>query len=135
MVSKIDFMISHSKPASHNFLMIIFRLRFRNSMAPMEDTAFFRWAARYKFTLAMENYACDDYITEKLWRPLRLGSVPIVFGAPNIKVSTGPYCWFLCCTSSTIRSFINESRHEKKCHRVFLTRSDSNWPPQLQKLA
>ena len=52
----------------------------------MDDAGFFRWAARYKFTLAMENYVCDDYVTEKLWRPLRLGSVPIVFGAPNIKV-------------------------------------------------
>ena len=52
----------------------------------MDDVGFFRWAARYKFTLAMENYVCDDYVTEKLWRPLRLGSVPIVFGAPNIKV-------------------------------------------------
>ena len=55
-------------------------------MAPLDDVGFFRWAARYKFTLAMENYVCNDYVTEKLWRPLRLGSVPIVFGAPNVKV-------------------------------------------------
>ena len=55
-------------------------------MAPLDDVAFFRWAAKYKFTLAMENYVCDDYVTEKLWRPLRLGSIPIVFGAPNVKV-------------------------------------------------
>lgn len=55
-------------------------------MAPLDDVAFFRWAARYKFTMAMENYACNDYVTEKLWRPLRLGSIPIVFGAPNVRV-------------------------------------------------
>lgn len=61
------------------------RLRFKGNMAPMEDHHFFQFAARYKFTLAMENYVCDDYITEKLWRPLRLGSIPIVFGAPNVK--------------------------------------------------
>jgi len=56
-------------------------------MAPLDEKEFFRFAARYKFTLAIENYVCDDYVTEKLWRPLRLGSVPIVFGAPNVRVS------------------------------------------------
>lgn len=61
------------------------RLRFRGSMAPMEDKHFFQFAARYKFTLAMENYVCEDYVTEKLWRPLRVGSVPVVFGAPNVR--------------------------------------------------
>ncbi|XP_052267386.1 alpha-(1,3)-fucosyltransferase 10-like [Dreissena polymorpha] len=60
------------------------RLRFEDSMAPLDDKEFFRFAARYKFTLALENYVCDDYVTEKLWRPLRLGSIPIVFGAPNV---------------------------------------------------
>ena len=65
-------------------------------MAPMEDIAFFRWAARYKFTLAMENYVSDDYTTEKLWRPLRLGSVPIVFGASNVKVGTRTTGYFIC---------------------------------------
>ncbi|XP_052784432.1 alpha-(1,3)-fucosyltransferase 10-like isoform X2 [Mya arenaria] len=61
------------------------RLRFENSMAPLDEREFFQFAARYKFTLAMENYVCEDYVTEKLWRPFRLGSVPIVFGAPNVK--------------------------------------------------
>ncbi|KAL4240180.1 Alpha-(1 3)-fucosyltransferase 11 [Mactra antiquata] len=60
------------------------KLRFHDNMAPLEDENFYRFAARYKFTLAMENYVCDDYITEKVWRPLRLGSVPIMFSAPNI---------------------------------------------------
>ena len=40
--------------------------------------------ARYKFTLAMENYGCDDYITEKFWRPLIVGSVPVYWGSPRI---------------------------------------------------
>ncbi|XP_060583296.1 alpha-(1,3)-fucosyltransferase 10-like [Ruditapes philippinarum] len=61
------------------------RLRFQDNMAPLDDHEFFRFAARYKFTLAMENYVCEDYITEKLWRPLRIGSIPIVFGAPNVR--------------------------------------------------
>ncbi|XP_067942096.1 alpha-(1,3)-fucosyltransferase 11-like [Watersipora subatra] len=33
----------------------------------------------------MENAVCTDYITEKFWRPLAVGTVPITLGAPNIK--------------------------------------------------
>lgn len=52
----------------------------------MHHDDFHKLAAKYKFALAMENAICDDYVTEKLWRPLRLGSVPIVFGSPKVKV-------------------------------------------------
>ncbi|XP_052068620.1 alpha-(1,3)-fucosyltransferase 11-like [Mytilus californianus] len=60
-------------------------LSFGKSMAPMTSKEFYELGAKYKFTLAMENAVCDDYITEKLWRPFHLGSVPIVFGSPKIK--------------------------------------------------
>ena len=42
---------------------------------------------RYKFVLAFENGVCDDYITEKFWRPLLVGSIPIYFGSPTARVS------------------------------------------------
>merc|ERR1712038_1232644 len=41
--------------------------------------------AKYKFIIAVENAVCDDYITEKLWRTLQVGAVPIYLGAPNIE--------------------------------------------------
>lgn len=41
--------------------------------------------ARYKFTLAFENAVCEDYITEKLWRPLLAGSVPVYLGSPSVQ--------------------------------------------------
>ena len=43
--------------------------------------------AKYKFTIAFENAIGEDYITEKLWRPLQLGSIPIYMGSPSVKVS------------------------------------------------
>ncbi|GLV35541.1 alpha13-fucosyltransferase B [Carabus blaptoides fortunei] len=46
---------------------------------------FMSFVAQYKFTLAFENAVCDDYITEKLWRPLIAGSVPIYIGSPTIQ--------------------------------------------------
>lgn len=41
--------------------------------------------ARYKFMIAIENSVCEDYITEKMWRALHLGVVPIYFGSPSIR--------------------------------------------------
>lgn len=38
----------------------------------------------YKFTIAFENTMLDGYTTEKLWDPLRVGSIPIYWGNPLI---------------------------------------------------
>ena len=38
-------------------------------------------------------------------------------------------------SSKIIKNCMIEPRHEKTCLREFPTRSDSNWPAQLQKLA
>jgi hypothetical protein len=55
-------------------------------MESMDSDEFFHFVARYKFTLSFENAVCDDYITEKLWRPLMVGSVPIYMGSPSVTV-------------------------------------------------
>ncbi|KAG8593783.1 hypothetical protein GDO81_000945 [Engystomops pustulosus] len=56
-----------------------------NNPSFMDDIQFYHILAQYKFILAFENAVCEDYITEKLWRPLKLGTVPIYYGATNIK--------------------------------------------------
>lgn len=62
-------------------------------MKSLQDPSAFRdenlllFLARYKFVLAVENAECEDYVTEKLWKPLSIGSVPIYMGAPNVKAS------------------------------------------------
>jgi hypothetical protein len=38
----------------------------------------------YRFTIAFENSIANDYVTEKFYEPLLMGSVPIYMGAPNI---------------------------------------------------
>lgn len=52
--------------------------------ASMDSENFYKILAKYKFALAFENAVCEDYITEKLWRPLMLGVVPVYYGSPNI---------------------------------------------------
>ncbi|XP_068127254.1 alpha-(1,3)-fucosyltransferase 10 [Hyperolius riggenbachi] len=56
-----------------------------NNPSFMDHTQFYHILAQYKFILAFENAVCEDYITEKLWRPLKLGSVPIYYGAKNVE--------------------------------------------------
>lgn len=55
------------------------------STATTEDPEFMAFTSRYKFHLAMENAICADYMTEKLWRPMYLGAVPIYRGSPSVK--------------------------------------------------
>ncbi|XP_053547977.1 alpha-(1,3)-fucosyltransferase 11 [Bombina bombina] len=55
------------------------------STATTEDPEFMMFTARYKFHLAMENAICDDYMTEKLWRPMHLGAIPIYHGSPPVQ--------------------------------------------------
>lgn len=48
------------------------------------DDAFLRLLSKYKFVLSIENAACPDYVTEKLWTPLVVGSIPVYLGANNV---------------------------------------------------
>nr|XP_061783786.1 alpha-(1,3)-fucosyltransferase 11-like isoform X1 [Nerophis lumbriciformis] len=52
------------------------------STATGEEDTFMRFVSRYKFHLALENGLCPDYMTEKLWRPLHQGCVPVYRGSP-----------------------------------------------------
>lgn len=56
-----------------------------NYINNLYDESFLKFMARYKFVLAIENGVCDDYISEKFWRAIHLGVVPIYFGAPTIR--------------------------------------------------
>ncbi|XP_026272209.1 alpha-(1,3)-fucosyltransferase 10 [Frankliniella occidentalis] len=56
-----------------------------NPMESMTSEEFLHFTAQYKFTIAFENAVCEDYITEKLWRPLTVGSVPIYLGSPSVQ--------------------------------------------------
>jgi hypothetical protein len=49
---------------------------------------------KYKFTLAFENAIAWDYVTEKFYDPLIVGSVPVYLGAPNIdEFAPGDHCF------------------------------------------
>lgn len=49
----------------------------------MFSPEFYEVVSKYKFHLAFENAICEDYITEKFFRPFHLGSVPIHMGSSS----------------------------------------------------
>uniref|UniRef100_A0ACB8ET48 Alpha-(1,3)-fucosyltransferase 11 n=1 Tax=Sphaerodactylus townsendi TaxID=933632 RepID=A0ACB8ET48_9SAUR len=55
------------------------------STATTEDPEFMAFISQYKFHLAMENAICHDYMTEKLWRPMHVGAVPVYRGSPSVR--------------------------------------------------
>ena len=69
----------------------------------LRDIGSYNWVAGklalssdYLFTIAIENSLNYDYVTEKLWQPLLVGSVPIYLGAPNVED------WLPCRTNCII---------------------------------
>ncbi len=59
---------------------------------------------KYKFYLAFENSICKDYITEKFWRSLELGMVPVVYGGENYLKEAPPGSYI------NVRDFRNVSQ-------------------------
>ena len=50
--------------------------------------------ANYRFAIAFENARETDYVTEKFYDPLIIGSVPIYLGAPNVaEFAPGEHCY------------------------------------------
>jgi hypothetical protein len=44
-----------------------------------------RFLKEYKFTIAFENSTSPGYTTEKLWQPMKVGSIPIYWGNPDVQ--------------------------------------------------
>ena len=51
----------------------------------LSDDAYYRFLARYKFHISFENAICKDYMTEKLFRPLEIGVVPVYMGSSDAR--------------------------------------------------
>ncbi|XP_026324882.1 alpha-(1,3)-fucosyltransferase 10-like [Hyposmocoma kahamanoa] len=54
-------------------------------MSKLYSEDILKFIARYKFVIAIENSVCNDYVTEKFWRAIHVGVVPIYFGSPSIR--------------------------------------------------
>lgn len=83
---------------------MIFSLTGDEYLSTINSDEFYKFIARYKFVIAYENSVCEDYITEKLWRPLIVGVVPIYYGAPNVQVIIH-FLYYIFYTSIIFKGF------------------------------
>ena len=64
--------------------------------------------ASYKFTIAFENTSVPHYISEKIFHPLTVGSIPIYWGCPEIAQYINPDCFINCHDFSSFDDAIQE---------------------------
>lgn len=77
---------------------------------------------KYLFHLAFENTCEDDYITEKLWGTLESGSIPVYYGAPNVKDHAPPnsiISWHDFQNTSTLGAYLNKVAGDRKLYESF----------------
>lgn len=64
-----------------------------------------RIMTRYMFTIAFENSIAKDYVTDILFDPLVVGSVPVYLGAPNVEEFVpGDNCYINVDSFSSIKA-------------------------------
>ncbi|XP_038062040.1 LOW QUALITY PROTEIN: alpha-(1,3)-fucosyltransferase 10-like [Patiria miniata] len=111
----------------------------------MHNKGLYKILARYKFNLAFENAICNDYITEKFWRPLMLGSVPVYRGSPTVRDwlpdnqsaiiaddFPGPkeladYLNYLDSNNEAYENFLNFKKVGVKNRKLVKTMEDREW--------
>lgn len=66
---------------------------------------------KYKFHLAFENQCDIDYVTEKVWIALMSGTLPIYYGAPNIKELVPSHSMIHYTDFSSVVSLVAHLKH------------------------
>ncbi|XP_066914277.1 alpha-(1,3)-fucosyltransferase 11-like [Clytia hemisphaerica] len=56
-----------------------------NGFVKLSSEKYYHFLAKYKFQIAFENCRCKDYMTEKVFRPLCIGSVPVYLGSKEAR--------------------------------------------------
>lgn len=71
------------------------------------DACFEKIAKQYKFYLSFENSICTDYVTEKLFRPIRHDILPVVLGGANYSRTLPKNSFINALDFSTPRALAN----------------------------
>ncbi|XP_049884226.1 alpha-(1,3)-fucosyltransferase 10-like [Pectinophora gossypiella] len=69
----------------HNKELYLNRMYRDSFQYHLESQELLRFIANYKFMITIENAVCNDYVTEKFWRAIQVGTVPIYYGSPLIR--------------------------------------------------
>ncbi|OHT06260.1 hypothetical protein TRFO_25748 [Tritrichomonas foetus] len=92
--------------------------------SPIRHLAKLNVIKNYKFTLAFENSDSEDYVTEQLYHPLSVGSVPIFRGCKNVRDMIPPI--------SVIDANEFESPEELSKYLLYLDKNDTAYNEYLE---
>ena len=78
------------------------------------------YISKYKFTIAFENYSYPHYITEKIWQPLLVGSIPIYWGCPQVAQMFNPAAFINCHDYSSLDEVVSRVQEIDNDHELYL---------------
>ena len=78
------------------------------------------YISKYKFTIAFENYSYPHYITEKIWRPFLVGSIPIYWGCPKIAQIFNPATFINCHDYNSLDEVVSRVQEIDNDHELYL---------------
>lgn len=94
-----------------------------------------RAIAAYKFTLAFENAIAHDYVTEKFFEPLMIGSVPVYLGAPNVDEHTpAEHCYINVngfATPRALAEYLDHLDHDDDAYNAYLAWRNKPFAPRF----
>jgi hypothetical protein len=94
---------------------------------------------RYKFTLAFENAIDRDYVTEKFFDPLLVGSVPVYLGAPNVsEFAPGDHCFIDASKFESPRAlarYLMELAADERAYAEYLRWKSQPLRPSFARMA
>ncbi len=95
--------------------------------------------ARYRFTLAFENSIADDYVTEKFFDPLLVGSVPVYLGSKTVeRLSPADGCYINVADFSGPRDlagYLNRLASDEAAYSDYLSWKHRPLRPSFIQLA
>jgi hypothetical protein len=94
--------------------------------------------AGYKFDLAFENASGEDYVTEKFFDPLVVGSVPVYLGAPNVEeFAPGDRCFINTADFHSPRElaeYLTHLDHDDAAYAAYFAWKEQPFRPAFRAL-
>lgn len=94
--------------------------------------------ARYKFTLVLENSLADDYVSDKFFDALIMGSVPVYRGAPNVAAFAPADRCFIDATDFAgpveLAAYLNQLNEHDAAYQEYLAWKETGLSPRFQAL-
>jgi hypothetical protein len=94
--------------------------------------------AGYKFDLSFENARAKDYVTEKFFDPLVVGTVPVYLGAPNIeRFAPGDRCFINTADfpePKELATYLMHLHHDDAAYAAYFSWKDRPFRPAFRTL-